>query len=56
MKAHFILILLSIIALPTIYFIFDYNYPWMYFIPLGYLAYSFVVGVVSWIRSVQWKK
>ena len=50
MKAHFILIAICIIALPSIYFINGSNH-WSMFIPLGYLGYSFVVGCISWWNS-----
>jgi hypothetical protein len=46
MKAHFILIAICIIALPTIYFINSGNH-WSMFIPLGYLNYSLVVGLIG---------
>ena len=47
MKAHFVLISLAIVLLPSIYFINGGNH-WSMFIPLAYLAYSFVVGGISW--------
>lgn len=50
MKAHFILIAICIIALPTIYFVNGGNH-WSMFIPLGYLGYSFVVGGISWLNN-----
>jgi hypothetical protein len=47
MKAHFILILVSIILLPSIYFLNGENAHWSQLIPLGYLVYSLIVGCIS---------
>ena len=47
MKAHFILIAICVIALPTICFVNGGNH-WSMLIPLGYLGYSCVVGGISW--------
>jgi len=50
MKANFILILVSIILLPSIYLINGEKVHWTQLIPLGYLGYSFVVGTISAFR------
>lgn len=51
MKAHFVLIAISIILLPTIYFIFEYEYPILYAPPLLYVVYAFIVGTISAFRK-----
>lgn len=51
MKANFYLIALSIVVLPTIYFINGRESHWTQFIPLGYLAYAFIVGTISAFRK-----
>lgn len=51
MKASFYLIAISIVALPAIYFINDQEHHWLEFLPLGYLAYSFIVGTISAFRK-----
>lgn len=56
MKANFILIGLCIILLPAIYFINNQQNHWTQLLPLGYLAYSFVVGTISWINGFHNKK
>jgi hypothetical protein len=51
MKANLYLIALSIVLLPAIYFINDGEKHWTQLIPLGYLAYSFIIGTISAIRG-----
>lgn len=51
MKANFYIIALSIILLPTIYFINGRESSWLQLLPLGYLAYSFIVGTISAFRK-----
>jgi len=51
MKANFILILVSIILLPSIYFINEEEVHWTQIVPLVYLFYSFVVGTISAFRK-----
>jgi len=47
MKAHFILIAICIIALPSIYFINGENYHWTQLIPTAYLVFASVVAIIS---------
>jgi len=51
MKANFYLIGLSIVALPSIYFINGYEHHWLEFIPLAFIGYAFIVGCVSFWRN-----
>ena len=46
---------LSIIALPSIWYFFDYEYPWLYFIPLGVIATAFGIGTYRAIMQSKKK-
>jgi hypothetical protein len=51
MKANLYLIALSLVVLPTIYFINGEKSHWTQLIPLGYLVYGFIVGTISAFRK-----
>jgi hypothetical protein len=51
MKANLYLMALSLLVLPGIYFINDEQNHWTQLIPLGYLVYSFIVGIISAFRK-----
>lgn len=53
MKASFYLVAVAIVLLGVIYACFDNKYPWLYIIPVGYIAFAFIVGTISAIRNFR---
>lgn len=57
MKANFYSIGLSIVALPSIYFINGSEHHWLEFVPLTFLSYALIVGCWSaWRNRKEYEK